>query len=121
MRTPAETLKRARRLRRAMSLAEVLLWQELRRGGLEGLQFRRQHPLGPYVLDFYCAPVRLCVEVDGRGHETPAQADHDLRRDAWLTGQRIRILRVPAADILNDAERENVLRLIVSSALDPPL
>jgi very-short-patch-repair endonuclease len=92
-----------------MSLPEILLWQDLRRGGLCGLQFRRQHPVGPYILDFYCALARLAVEVDGSGHQTPEQADHDQRRDAWLNQNGIRVLRVYAPDVLADRERERVL------------
>ncbi|HXC26532.1 MAG TPA: DUF559 domain-containing protein [Stellaceae bacterium] len=52
-------------LRRNMSLPEVVLWQALRHGRLAGLRFRRQHPVGPYILDFFCASVRLAIEVDG--------------------------------------------------------
>jgi very-short-patch-repair endonuclease len=54
-----------------MTLPEVLLWQELRGGKLDGLQFRRQHPVGPYILDYFCTAARLAVEVDGRGHDEP--------------------------------------------------
>ena len=62
MRASILTFKRARTLRRKMTLPEVLLWQELRGGRLNGLHFRRQHPVGPYILDFFCAAARLAVE-----------------------------------------------------------
>ncbi|HEY5818673.1 MAG TPA: DUF559 domain-containing protein [Mesorhizobium sp.] len=65
-----------------MSLPEVMLWDCLRAGRLEGLRFRRQHPIGPYVLDFFCAKGRLAVEVDGRHHDHPGEIAHDERRDA---------------------------------------
>ena len=87
MRAPLLTFKRARALRRAMTLPEVLLWQAVRGGQVGGLRFRRQHPIGPYVLEFYCPAIRLAVEIDGAAHDTPDRADHDLRRDAWLAGQ----------------------------------
>jgi len=58
MREPILTLKRARKLRRKMTLPEVLLWERIRGGRLNGLRFRRQHPIGPYILNFYCASAR---------------------------------------------------------------
>jgi hypothetical protein len=73
MRAPTLTFKQARKLRRDMSLPEVILWEHLRRGGLSGMHFRRQHPAGPYVLDFYCAASRLAIEVDGAAHDLPGQ------------------------------------------------
>ena len=111
MRMPVITLKRAKRLRRDMTLPEVLLWRELRRRQ-RSMHFRKQHPIGPYVLDFYCSEHRLCVEVDGFVHDLPGQAMHDERRDAWLRQQGIRVLRFRAADVLNDRELEGVLNLI---------
>ncbi|WP_423068469.1 endonuclease domain-containing protein [Devosia sp. CN2-171] len=100
MRGPIVTFKRAKRLRREMSLPEVLLWQHLRGGQLAGLRFRRQHPIGPYILDFYCAQVGLCVEIDGYSHDSEAGLQHDERRTLWLGGQNIRVFRVTAADVL---------------------
>jgi len=85
-----------------MSLPEVLLWRELRRDNLEGLRFRRQHPLGRYVLDFYCDRVRLCVEVDGAMHHIEDRPDRDAVRDAWLASAGVRTLRLPASVVLRD-------------------
>jgi very-short-patch-repair endonuclease len=104
------TFKRARALRRKMTLPEVLLWQELRGRKLGGLAFRRQHSMEPYILDFHCPSARLAIEVDGISHES--RADHDSRRDAWLTEQGVRTLRIPAVDILKDRNLENVLATI---------
>src|SRR5215216_260381 len=117
MRAPLLTFKRARALRRAMTLPEVVLWQALR-GGVGGLRFRRQHPIGPYVLDFYCPAIRLAVEVDGAVHDIPNQAAHDLRRDAWLAAQGIQVLRFLAADVLSEEKREGVLDTIAAVARD---
>ncbi len=98
-------------------MPEVLLWQHLRKQALDGLRFRRQHPLGPYVLDFYCPSARLCVEVDGRAtHDLPDQAEHDLRRDAWLAEQQIKVLRIPATDILNPNKFSDALESIKAQA-----
>src|SRR5262249_17276328 len=65
MRAPALTFKRAHTLRRSMTLPEVILWQELRRSRFKRLRFRRRHPIGPYILDFFCSSARLAVEIDG--------------------------------------------------------
>jgi very-short-patch-repair endonuclease len=98
---PRDTLKRARKLRSEMSLPEGLLWRELRqRPG--GLKFRRQHPAGVYVLDFYCAAAKLAIEVDGWAHETAEVASRDAARSHFLRSQGVATLRVPAMVVLND-------------------
>ena len=104
MRAAILTEKRARHLRRAMTPPEVALWLRLRarRPGLPA--FRRQHPFGPYILDFYCARLNLAVEIDGLIHGTGDARAHDARRDAWLRSQGVEILRYPAADVLADAD-----------------
>jgi very-short-patch-repair endonuclease len=95
--------RRARELRREMSLPEVLLWQHLRRKQT-GLKWRKQHPAGPYNLDFYCDAAKLCVEVDGEAHGRAGRPDRDRRRDAWLTEQEIATLRIAANDVLRNIE-----------------
>ena len=62
-------------------------------GQLAGASFRRQHPAGPYVLDFYCARLRIAVEVDGGGHGHFAGAKKDAHRDAWLRENSVLVLR----------------------------
>jgi very-short-patch-repair endonuclease len=116
MRAPAKTVGRARDLRRRMSLPEVVLWQALRQGRLAGLRFRRQHPIAPYILDFYCAAARLAVEVDGLAHDAADQAQHDERRRAWLAARGVTVLRITAADVLRDEALENVLMAIEQAA-----
>jgi very-short-patch-repair endonuclease len=64
-----------------------------------GLRFRRQHPMGIYILDFYCPAAKLCVEVDGPVHADATRMEHDLRRDTWLAGQGLRVIRVSSADV----------------------
>jgi very-short-patch-repair endonuclease len=83
------TIRRAQRLRRNPSATERLLWSRLRQRRLEGLKFRRQMPMGPYVLDFVCLRHRLIVEADGPFHD-PIR---DAERDAWLTAKGFRVLR----------------------------
>ena len=93
------SVSRARILRRTLTPPEVRLWSCLRRSALAGLKFRRQHPLGPYVIDFYCAEARLAVEVDGESHSHADQIAHDRRRTAWLEQQGIAVLRFAAEDV----------------------
>lgn len=113
-----KTVEKARKLRRALSPPEIALWQWLR-GRPGALKFRRQHPAGPYVLDFYCPSTRLAIEVDGSGHDIAEQVAHDARRDAWLSAQGISVLRIKAADVLGDLDP--VTRLILDRcAISPP-
>lgn len=106
-------LVRARELRRSPTLPEGLLWQFLRKRP-EGLKFRRQHPIGPYVLDFYCPAVRLVVEVDGDSHNMGDRPERDARRDAWLRGQGLRVLRLDAGDVMRDVESAVTAILVVA-------
>lgn len=116
MRAEKQTFKRARQLRRDLSLPEVILWECLRGSRLGGLRFRRQHPVGPYVLDFYCAEAKLAVEVDGAHHDLPEQMSHDLRRDGWLGERGIRVMRIAATDILDEKALEGMLVMIAEAA-----
>jgi len=79
--------------RARMSDAERKLWFAVRARRLGGLKFRRQHPMGPYVADFYCAEAGLVVEVDGNHHSEPAQVERDEVRDDWMTTQGLNVLR----------------------------
>ena len=76
---------------------------------LKGLQFRRQHPIGPYILDFYCSAPRLAIEIDGSSHASEVQTRHDENRDRWLHGKGITVLRVAVADVLCDENLESLL------------
>ena len=108
----------ARRLRRRMSLPEVLLWKVLRGSGT-GLHFRKQHPLGPYVVDFYCDEAKLAVEVDGYSHGTDDQPERDARRDAWLAEKGVRTLRISAREVLRSPDDAG--RTILTFVEDNPL
>jgi very-short-patch-repair endonuclease len=111
------TLAAARRLRRQMSLPEILLWQALR-GRPGGFKFRKQHPVGGFVADFYCASVHLIIEVDGEAHDRGDRPERDAARDAYFLSRDIRVLRIPARDVLNDLDA--VVRHIVASAHAAP-
>jgi very-short-patch-repair endonuclease len=88
---------RARELRRQSTSAEQLLWAQLRRRRPRGYKFRRQYPIGPFIVDFICFEARLIVEVDGDTHELTTE--YDMRRDAWLRAQGFRVFRVRNEDI----------------------
>jgi very-short-patch-repair endonuclease len=94
-RYPAGQLTFARKLRRDMTNAEAALWRCLRSSSFDDLKFRRQVPIGVYIVDFLCVEHRLIVELDGRPHERPEQEQHDAKRDDWLAGQGYRVLRLP--------------------------
>jgi very-short-patch-repair endonuclease len=94
----------AKDLRRRMSLPEVLLWSAIKGRKLNGLQFRKQHPIGPYVLDFYCDARKLAIEVDGGNHSFGDRPQRDERRDAWLLERGVRTLRLSASLILDDVD-----------------
>ena len=84
----------ARKLRRDMTQAEAILWRSLRGGGLDGMKFRRQVPIGRYVVDFLCVEHRFAVELDGAPHDRDAQKNHDAFRDARLREHGYRVLRL---------------------------
>ncbi len=92
-----------------MTAPEVKLWSLLRG---RRPRFRRQHPVGPYILDFFCPERRLAVEVDGAGHDHPTQAAHDADRGLWLEQRGIRVIRFAAAAVLDDEGVEGVLQAI---------
>jgi very-short-patch-repair endonuclease len=94
MRTQDLTFKRAKRLRKALTPQELGLWVRLKNRRLGGFKFRVQHPIGPYILDFYCAEARLAVEIDGFSHWSAEQERHDQRRDAYFAAMGIQTLRL---------------------------
>jgi very-short-patch-repair endonuclease len=107
----------ARKLRREMSYPEVLLWQRLRGGGA-GAKVRRQHPIGPYIADFYCSEKRLVIEVDGEAHERGDRPMRDEKRDRYLHANGYEVLRIMAADVLKDADGAAA---IIAALLKSPL
>ncbi len=107
--------QRARELRRRATEAERVLWERLRNRRLGGLKFRRQHPLGPYIVDFYCAEHRLVIEVDGPIHER--QKERDALRTEYLEAYGYRVLRFTNEDVLTDIEA--VLERILAACREP--
>jgi len=110
--TTRDTVAKARLLRRTMTPPEASLWQILRtKPG--GFKFRRQHPVGPYVLDFYCPIAKLAIEVDGIAHEMGDNPSRDEGRDRWFNENGYRVLRIPAAELRMNIE--SVLRHILTA------
>ncbi len=86
-----------------MSLPEVLLWQRLK-GSPSGIAFRKQHPIGPYRADFYCAAAKLVIEVDGAAHDMGDRPARDEARTTALEAQGYRVIRTPAGEVLRSAD-----------------
>ena len=82
-----------------MNATERLIWSRLRDRKVDGWKFRRQQPIGPYFVDFYCHSARLAVEIDGPVHWDEARGAYDMRRQAWLEAEGNRVLRIPVSEI----------------------
>ena len=96
----AELIQRSRELRSASTPAEETLWRYLRDRRMDGLKFRRQHPVDRFILDFYCETLRLAIEVDGGGHLEPEQEQYDSARTQTLNDLGIQVLRFWNNDVL---------------------
>ena len=112
-----ELIARARKLRREATDAEKLLWRKLRARQVCGAKFRRQVPIGPYIVDFVCFEHRLIVEIDGGQHNEPRGRAYDIQRTRWLESQGFRVLRFWNNEVLGNLE--GVLTRIVQ-ALNKP-
>jgi len=114
----ASSTKRSRALRHALTAAERKLWSILRMRQIAGRKFRRQEPIGPYIVDFICYEARLIIEVDG-GQHAALTADHDQRRDAWLASQGFRVLRFWNVEVFENLEAVHD-RIVEALKLPPP-
>ena len=113
------------RLRRQMADEfERLMWQLLRNRQRCGMKFRREHPLGVYTADFYCAKAKLVVEVDGSSHQSTEAKNYDVARDKWMNGQGIEVLRFSCSEVENETEYvidriDEKLKLHMAPSLTP--
>ncbi|MFL6196560.1 MAG: endonuclease domain-containing protein [Thermoanaerobaculia bacterium] len=107
---------RARSLRAELTPAEREMWGVLRDRRLSGIKFRRQSPLSIYIADFYCAELKLVVELDGEVHADPKQAAWDQNRDVYLRSIGCTILRFSNDELFH--QREAVLNRILETATD---
>jgi very-short-patch-repair endonuclease len=113
----------ARRLRAEASDAERKLWSRLRRKQMALLRFRRQHPIGPYIVDFYCSAAKLVVELDGAQHGEDKAVAYDRARTEWLEARGFHVLRIWNHEFFEDPEEvlERIWRTIKDiGTLIPP-
>jgi very-short-patch-repair endonuclease len=101
---PLDLLNFAREIRKSQSDAESKMWQLLRDRRISDCKFRRQHPVDPYVLDFYCHEKRLAIELDGGQHNSDIARSHDQSRTRYLEKQRIRVIRFWNHEVVKDTE-----------------
>jgi very-short-patch-repair endonuclease len=95
---------RRRQLRQSLTAAEALLWLNLKRSKLDGKKFRRQHSVGPYIVDFFCPECRLAVELDGDGHMTESGAEWDVKRTDFLKRFNVRVIRFENREVFENIE-----------------
>ncbi len=93
-----------KKLRNGLTPAEAKLWSLLKSSQLENRKFRRQHSVGPYVLDFYCPSEKLCIELDGAAHFTDGGYEYDMARTEYFEALHIRVMRFENKDIFENTE-----------------
>ena len=104
MKRPSSKMRqRAKELRRALTVSEQRLWNWLRNRSFSGYKFRRQVPAGGYVLDFYCAELKLVIEVDGAHHARLDVAEYDDDRTTWLNAHGVQVVRIQNVVLAKDA------------------
>lgn len=104
----------AKRLRTTMTDCERKLWHALRAKRFAPVRFRRQQPIGPFIADFYCAAVKLVIELDGSQHGTQEGIGYDAARTAWLDARGYRVLRFSNIDVIDNMEgvMEGIWRML---------
>ncbi|MGD9652956.1 MAG: endonuclease domain-containing protein [Candidatus Dadabacteria bacterium] len=120
MRNERLTRGKAKRLRKNLTDAESKLWRHIRLRQVGGFKFRRQHPVGPYILDFACVEKLLAVEVDGGQHGE--YVDYDFKRSAYLETHAYKVLRFWNSDVLENIEavKEVIFAALCGDGLPPP-
>ena len=110
-----------RRLRSNMTCPETRLWLRLRARQLQGLKFRRQHGIGPYIVDFYCPEQSLVIEVDGDSHADADQILKDRQRAKYLQSLGLHVIRYVNDDILKnlDGVMEDLAKRLSSGSTSP--
>ena len=98
------TFDRAKDLRRRQTSAEDLLWKMLRNRALKNAKFRRQHPIGPFITDFYCHEAKLVIELDGSIHDLPDVKEKDAQRQAYLEDRGLTVLRFTNDALFTDVD-----------------
>ncbi|MEI6048807.1 MAG: endonuclease domain-containing protein [Bacteroidota bacterium] len=116
----SETLSVAKILRKNMTMCEKLLWERLKLKQINGLRFRRQHPIDFFIADFYCHEVRLVIEIDGEIHNQ--QREYDDGRSAEMEKYSIKVIRFTNSEVENNIEEviKNIENEIKSRIKSPP-
>ena len=94
-----DTAALARQLRKSMTPCEKILWQRLKGKNIRDIKFRRQHPIGFYIADFYCHEIELVIEVDGKIHQRPEKREYDVNRSAEMERLGIKVIRFTNEEI----------------------
>ncbi len=118
--------KNRKKLRNSLTSAEAKLWSLLKNSQLENRKLRRQHSVGPYVLDFYCPSIKLCIELDGAVHFTDGGYEYDSARTEYLKALNIRVIRFENEDVFENTEGvlEEIMRNFSSkqtTSSSPPI
>ena len=119
MRPSQQTINRSRNLRQDATNAERLAWKLLRNRAALGIKFRRQHPIGKYIVDFYCPERRLAIELDGGVHSQPSQLRRDESKERFLRQRGVQVLRIANGWVLEDPE--GFVRKVLASLPSPVL
>lgn len=104
---PSSSFLKAQALRKNETEAEKILWERLRNNQLKGYKFRRQHPFGLFIADFYCHQLKLIIEIDGEYHNLPEQIEKDLERTQILESNGLQLIR-----FTNEEVQENLENMI---------
>jgi very-short-patch-repair endonuclease len=112
-----QTFRLAQRLRKNLTPAEKILWQELRNRNLSGFKFRRQHPIREFIVDFFCLEKELVIEIDGKIHQLPDVNEKDENRTAELERLGLTVIRFTNEEVINN--KDAVLRKIEKVLFSP--
>ena len=115
----AGTFRDAKHLRKNMTETEKILWQAIRNRKISGFKFRRQHPVGQFIVDFYCVEARLVIEVDGEIHNKSEAKERDANRTAELESLGLKVLRFQNQEV--DENIERVIEMIIKNLPILPL
>ena len=91
-------------LRKEATPSERIIWKRLQKRQIDGYKFRQQHGMGPYVLDFYCPELRLCIEIDGDIHDLPENKKKDSERTIFLNQNKIEVIRFTNEEIAENID-----------------
>ncbi len=121
---PPTIIERAKELRQKMTATEIILWEKLKNKQILGLKFRRQHPIDLFIADFYCHPIKLVIEIDGKYHNQTEKREQDLNRTAEMERFGIKVIRFTNQEVMLETERivnaiVNKCRNLISRPLTP--